>query len=174
MKKLILAFILLSCSCILHAQSYSGVKIFGFQQSVSGGKRPTAAINEKNVAGTVAATPRKNLWLYLALPAKTVVSVTELYMDGKKYKVKTEKIVKTPVEYTDAAIPDEPKTTVMVPATKQPVVKLTPLSAVAFSPNSTLRKLLAANEVVVGYTVKGKKYYTALKKLTYLDPALMQ
>lgn len=156
------------------AQSLAGAKLYGFRQQVVGGKKPQQSVSENNGAISVANDPRKNTWLFLVAPAKTIVVPTEVYLDGKKYKVKAEKVVKTPVVFTDDAIPDEPKTTVMVPKTTQPVWRLTAGSVQAFRPTAALRKLFAQNEVVVGYTVKGKKYYTPLKQFAWIEPALMQ
>ena len=173
MKKFLPILFLFACSAA-GAQTLAGVKLYGYQQQVAGGKKPQRSVSENNGVRSVANDPRKNRWVFLMAPAKTTVVPTEIYLDGKKYKVKAEKVVKTPVEFTDAAIPDEPKITVMVPKTSRPVWRLTPGAAQTFQANAALKKLLAQNELVVGYTVKGKKYYTALKQFTWLEPALMQ
>ena len=156
------------------AQSLAGVKLYGFQQQVAGGKKPQQAVTENNGVISVANDPRKNTWIFLVAPAKTTLLPTEIYLNGKKYKVKAEKVLKTPVVFTDEAIPDEPKTTVMVPKTSQPVWRLTPGAVQSFKATAALKKMFAQNEVVAGYTVKGKKYYTALKQITWIEPALMQ
>lgn len=176
MKKILPILFLLICSAA-GAQSLAGVKLYGFQQQVTGGKKPQQSVTENNGVLSVANDPRKNTWLFLVAPAKTTVVPTEVYLNGKKYKVKAERVVKTPVVFTDSAIPDEPKTTLMVPKTSQPVWRLTPLAVQPLTGSSALKGLVGHNELVVGYTIKGKtnkKYYAALKQLTWIEPALMQ
>ena len=174
MNKIIFLLVILFTVSQVNAQTYKGALLYGFQQSVSGGKKPTAGVEEKNTTGNVAIHPRKNLWLYLVMPEKLVFTPTELYLNGKKYRVKTERVTKTPVVFTDASIPDEPKTTVMVPETSRAVWQLTPLAEQKPITSAMMKKLASQNEVMVGYIVKGKKYYASLKKLTWLEPALMQ
>lgn len=174
MKKIVFLLMFVLPITFLNAQSYPCVKIYGFKQAVTGGMRPSRTITEDNKTVEATVKQKNNYWFYLTCPQKAGAQPTEIYISGNKYSVKTEVVKHTPVLYTDNKIPSEPKTTVMVPQTKHKVLFVIPQEPQSFKASATLKNKLAANEVVIGYTVKGKKYYGVLKNMTRLEPALMQ
>ena len=174
MKKIGLLLTFVLAITFLKAQSYPGVKVYGFKQAVSGGMRPPHTITENNKTIEATVKPKNNYWFYLTYPVKVNAIPTEIYINGKKFGVRTEAVKHTPVLYTDNKIPDEPKTTVMVPQTNNKVLFVIPGAPQSFTPSASLKSKVASNEVVIGYTIKGKKYYGVLKNMTRLEPALMQ
>src|SRR5687768_11370857 len=123
MKPLFL-FLALSClSLVSIAQSKGNIRLYGYKQYVSGGKRPQSANNSGPVTSAGAG---KNYFLYAVSSSRIYPS--EIWIEGVRYGVTIKTISKTPVEMSEPFGADGPKK-VLVPSTKEKVVQLIPNSA---------------------------------------------
>lgn len=175
MRKIFLLLALVTIATFSNAQSYPGIKLYGYKQAVSGGAPPSRTITEGGQQiSTAPIKPRNNYWMYLVMPGKTAIKPTELFLNGKRYRVQWNKVDSTKVTFTNEDAPmGAAKSTILVPQTSGTIISLTLAEAVNCKPTAAQKKLLT-NELVVGYVVKGKKYYTTLKNLSKLQPAFMQ
>ena len=167
-----LLIVFLSVTFSVHAQSFKGVKLYAYSQIVIPGVAPKDVITEDGKNVSTVRKQKKNMWVYLTHPSSVTLKQCEIYIDGVKYKAKAEHISKTPVTYTDYNIPDFPKTIVFVPKTTSRVALITPTETVKSTPSSTLKKMIKENQVVVAYIINGKRYYSAVKKFTVIEPAV--
>jgi hypothetical protein len=174
MKRLLSFLLFAFAAFAAAAQSNKGVKIYGYLQPVVKGAPPKKVVTENNQEIYFEQKPSGNIIIYLTYPTSTALQPDALYIGGKKYKVKVENIEQTPVRITDHNLPLQPKTTELVPKTGNKVVLITPVEPVTFKPGSCLKRKMKANEVVIGYTVKGKRKYATAEKLTRLEPAVLQ
>ncbi|MBD0285514.1 MAG: hypothetical protein ICV51_17610 [Flavisolibacter sp.] len=173
MQRIMLLLPLIFSAFLSNAQSYPGVRLYAYSQSVARGTRPQRVIDENNVVITVKENPGQNIWIYLTFPAKVPIYPSELYIDGKKHTLNAVEIHESPVVHKHYISPDVTDTTVLVPRTADKILSVLPGGIASFSPPTALKNLIVSNEVVVGYTVKNKKYYTTAKKLKKLPPVAM-
>lgn len=173
MIRIVCIIILLQVVLLVQAQTYTGVKVYAYRQPVVSGVNPGGIIDESGKEVTTARSPRFNTRVYVTHSPKVMLNATEVYINGIKHEVKVDNITKTPVTFSSSNILDKTEKE-LVPKTGNKVLLLTPTRSVTSQPNSCVRKLIANNNVIVGYTIKGKKYYTAVKDFTRLEPAVMQ
>lgn len=161
-----------------------GIPAFLFSQSSSPVKK-LHAYKQANLPGILPRLPgdennkqrseRKetyNYYLYIEVAKKENISVSAVYISGKKVKIKTDTIIMLPVAKlinTEATIPD---TVTLVKATKNRVVMITPYGEITSTAaiNAFHKKLIRENELVVFYRWKGKTYFNLVKKMTTLAP----
>lgn len=172
MKKALFIITALSLSLLIFGQHYKGVKLYAYSQIVIPGVAPRDVITESGNPLPVERKQRKNTWIYLTYPVNIDLKQCELYIKGVRYNFQAEYVVKTPVTYTDYNIPDFPKTIELVPKSENKVLRLTPLKQLSSKPSTHLKKLFKENELVVSYTVKGRKYYSVLKNFIVIEPAV--
>lgn len=172
-KYIVVAFIFLSCSS-LKRQQFKGVEAYAYRQSVVPGIVSKGVIDESGKEVTIPRKPIYNMWIYLVAPPQVSLQGDEVYIQGVLHKIKAEVIDSTPVTHTSYTTPDRPKKTELVPKTSGTVYLLTPAETVTVKPASHLKKAMMQNEVVIGYTIENKKYYTTVKKIIQLEPAVAQ
>lgn len=115
-----------------------------------------------------------NYWFYIELPSEQIISVTDLWIGGKKYKVVSEKIPKTPVLKLNYSGNIHPDTIIMVPETKNQVILVYPAGEPA-EPESHSKKIvenIKDKELVIRYTTKGKRYWLCKKEIISLNPEI--
>jgi len=162
----LLAILITGVSC--SAQSKGNIRLYGFEQSVAGGKAPD--INEKGLR--VGKRGGKNYFLYAV--ASSRIYPSEIWVEGTRFGVTTKTIEQTPVEYGDDMNVGSPKK-VLIPKTSQKVVQLIPnASTESKSTGTKARALAQKNELVVVYKQGGKFYYQTLSRLASLEGAAMQ
>lgn len=162
----LLAAISVCASC--SAQSKGTIKLYGFEQSVAGGKAPD--INEKGLR--VSKGGGKNYFLYAVSSSR--IYPTEIWLEGTRYGATIKTIEQTPVEYGDEMNIGSPKK-VLVPKTSQKVVQLIPNASTENKASGRKAKSLAQkNGLVVVYKQNGRFYYQVLAHLTSLTGAAMQ
>ncbi len=112
-----------------------------------------------------------NYWFYLEMPKTEEINITGLWISGNAYDIKQETITVLPVKKYVFNGPASNDTIILVPATKNKVMLIYPLAeSKNTSISSKVKSLSTANELVIGYTWKNKKYYTTIKKLKEIDP----
>ena len=165
--------ILLSSAILFFVPVFSQVKsplkkLYAYKQaSVSGVKPSVTAENQK-----AKQSETYSYWFYLVFPESEEISVTEIWLSGKKFAVKSEPVKELPVKkinYTDAS---GKSAVTMVPFTKNAVL-LTYPAAEANDPGAISKyfsDLISTYELVITYYWKGKKFYRIAKKITVLEP----
>lgn len=146
--------------------------INAYAQETTRGSRPEIVVDENGneIAKTIAV--KINYLIYAEQVRTTQIVFTTVWIDGKAYKIKADTVI-APVEMTTQ---DGFNTTkiILAPATKNKLWSLSTGSLITKppKPSSTLQKLINKNELVIVYRWKGKLYYTPLKKIKKLDPAV--
>jgi hypothetical protein len=172
MKNLFILIFLTGLGFSVAAQSKGSAKLYGFKEGVTAGRSPGRAIDESGKEKTAGIRTSYNYFIYLVSAAQA--APTEIWIGGKPYAVTTKKIDKTPVERKNYILPGHPKTTVLVPRTKQKVLTLLPAPATHSKLSEKARALARTNELVVVYTINGRSYYSCLSSLTELEPVATQ
>ena len=152
--------------------SQPSVKIYAYSQVSTPGTIPS--IPSENGTGTEkpSGRPGEVYYIYASFSPKIKISFTEVWIHGKQYQVTSEKILSTPVYSINKDHPTQPKTEILVPATKQQVIYIAPvgegndkrLKAAWFT------KMLNNSELIVSYLYKGRKYFIPVKKIKVLQP----
>ncbi|MDB5206470.1 MAG: hypothetical protein JWR72_1545 [Flavisolibacter sp.] len=170
MKSIFFLLAVISLSFASYSQTKGAIKLYGFKQSVSGGRAPDIA--EGASTRTSGGGAGKNYFIYATSPSR--IYPLEMWIEGVQYGVTISSITKTPVEYSDEANIGSQKT-VLVPKTSEKSIQLIPVPVMGNKSTGTKAKSLATtNELVVVYKQNGKFYYTALKSLSGLKSAAMQ
>lgn len=146
------------------AQVEGASKLYGYRQEVMPG---TIRVDENG--NQIRPQPRYNYFIYLASSTKVVP--TEIWIDGKAFKVGVNTVAETPVKYKNPTSTEKAKT--LVPKTTRRVLQLLPMGEL--TETSTKGKTMSAkNELVVIYKGGSKTYYKALSNFTMLDILAMQ
>lgn len=168
MKQILFLFAATTTVLLAAAQTRGTATLYGYVQSVSGGKAPEMAENGTRTSEG----SRKNYRLYAA--STTRVYPVEIWIEGERYGLTAKSVEQTPVEAGDDANIGSPKVQ-LVPKTTRKVVQLVPLNGAAIKSQSVKAKSLATqNAVVFVYRQNGKLVYSTLKKLAPLQAAAMQ
>ncbi len=170
-KKLLL---LISFTIILLSPAFGQLKkVYAYKQASLPGIQPRVTTEEGG--GNKQRAERKetfNYWFYISFSKKEKITVTGLWISGKRFTVKSEPITELPVKkinYTAASAND---TITMVPFTRNAVM-LTYPSGMANDTTPVSKYLLNLvnhNELVIVYFWKGKKYYAVKKMISTLAP----
>ena len=147
------------------------VKLYAYSQATLKGVNQKDVVAENGEDIKVKSKSGLNYLIYLSYNGTSPVKVTGVWINETAYNVKTESIKKTPVEMGNN---NDSKTITLVPKTKNKVLLLTPGSVIDNPAKLTgaKKKAVEDGELVVCYTVKGKKYYKAVNKVTVLEPAV--
>lgn len=163
----LLAIISLSLSAC--AQTRGNIRLYGYKQTVSGGKAPELDENTKTRVSEGAGT---NYFLYTVSSSR--IYPVEAWVEGHHYGLMVDSIKETPVEYGDENNIGSPKK-VLVPETSQKVFRLTLIPPVeGKSTGKQAKPLAATNDFVLVYKMNGKFYYNTLKSLSSVESAAMQ
>jgi len=166
-------FFLLSFAILFLAPAFAQVKsplkkLYAYKQaSVSGVKSSVTQENQK-----VKQSETYNYWFYLVFPSSEEMSVTEIWLSGKKFSVKSEPVKELPVKKINYTDPSGKSAVIMVPFTKNAVL-LTYPAAEANDPGAVSKyfsALLNTHELVITYYWRTKKFYKVAKKITVLEP----
>jgi hypothetical protein len=173
MKQKILPLLLITiiyCSAIL-AQPV--VKIYAYSQTTNGGMKPSDVVGENGEKIKAEIKSPVSYLLYFTYSGSVPVKITGAWINQKAYNIKAESIKKTPVTIPENNAIENSKTITLVPKTTNKVLQLS-LASGMDNPGSLSgdrKKAVKESELVITYTVNGKKYYKAVKKITVLKPA---
>lgn len=156
MKKHIF-FILMLAAFETNAQTKPLKKLYAYSQASLPGKK-------SNFPVAVKETYR----LFITVAPKEKISVTGVWVKNNYYRCNVKIIGAKEVVHEN--MNNEKK--ILVPKTSNKIIELLLAKQVdpAPRPGSALGSLLQANEVVFVYTWKGREYFSALKKITMLEP----
>jgi len=141
------------------------VKLYGYSQVSTPGMVPQRDIPNEN-GGTVKTRIYDSIIsFFIYTRASVAIRPSQVYLNGKWQSATSLAISSTPVKS------EQPVKKTLVPSTKLKVLQLLPGDLVSnMTISSSLKKMMAVNELIVAYTWKGKKYYVPLKKITVLQP----
>jgi hypothetical protein len=174
MKKFILLGCLFCSYAIMSAQSYKGVKMYGYTQSSTSGISPNVVISEDGTQVESKSKSANTPLIYLVYPSNINLQPVAIYINGIRYSLKAEKVDETPVLFEGALQPNTGKTMVLVPKTNNLVFFLHPEESNHKSISTTAKSLMKHNEVILVYLVNKKKYYSTLKNIIKLTSVPMQ
>ncbi|HLO82828.1 MAG TPA: hypothetical protein VK166_17805 [Chitinophagaceae bacterium] len=151
-------------SLTLQAQK-TGVKLYGYSQGISKGIRKTT-VNENGETKTEKKSHSKSFLIYLEIPSGMKLDITELWINGEKYrfKISTEK---TPVEMKTGLHMPGQKERVLISKTENTINQVLPLEKITTTEKTT-RNIVQKKALVVFYTVDGRSGYRSLEKLEEL------
>jgi hypothetical protein len=149
------------------------VKVYAYAQSVVSGVNPNnKAIDESGKEIKAIPKSRLNYLFYLEQKKSATIQPTTIWIKDKSYSITYEEVKQTPVELSGSNLMNDKKKMELVPKTKNKVLKLT-LTGVFEDQaiiSSTLKKLIAKNNLVISYNWKGKTYYATIKNIKMLEP----
>jgi hypothetical protein len=172
MNRFVLAIGLL----LLTSNAFTQIKkIRAYKQASIPGVRPVVTDEQ----GNQIRQERKhnyNYWFYIETARSEKIIIADLWIEGERFSVKTEIISASPVKriINTGSIP--PDTVVLVPKTNNKILLTYPSGILKDSlvTSTYLSRLIRANELVIGYFRKGKKYFVAVKTMTVLAPEARQ
>jgi hypothetical protein len=169
MKQIML---ILGLSAVLAVQAQrKDVKLYGFSQVVSRGIR-TTTVDEKGEMITDKKGNNKKLLLFLESPAGLKLNITELWIDGEKYRFEITPVNTPVILNTGLNMPGQQET-ILIPETRNEMARLIPLSKIEITEKDR-RQITRRRSVVVFYTVGGKSCKRSLDKLVVLPELTME
>lgn len=141
------------------------VKLYGYSQLYIPGMVPQREIPGEN-GGKEVRTSFTTTNYYVYIRSSVLLQPQEIWIGGKWHAAARTLIKSTPI------IGEEPQKKTLVPFTNLKVQQVelgdTLSNSLAITP--TLQKMMTANDLIISYTWKGKKYYATKKKLIVLEP----
>ncbi len=156
-KQTFFLLFLMGCSFEIKAQTRPLKKIYAYSQALLPGKK-------SNYPVKVNETYR----LFITVTPKEAIAVTGIWLKNNYYSCTTKNIAVKQVIQNNSNYEKK----ILVAKTSNTIIEvlLTKQVDPAPRPGSALGNLLQANEVVLVYTWKEKEYFSALKKITVLEP----
>lgn len=139
------------------------IKLYGFSRVSTPGMVPAREPDENGRTISKPANESIDYFIYLAAGHSLKIQPKEIWIRGKRYTVSSSPVIQSPaVAGTDTLV----KTTPL----KIQEIKWNhnPLNTISLP--ATIKKLAAANELMLKYQWKGKTYYKAVKKIKELEP----
>lgn len=157
MNKISIGFALVIIATVATAQTRPLKKLYAYSQASLPGKKSNHPI-----------TPKVTYRLFITVTPKEAIAVTGVWVKNNYYRCNAKTIAAKHVVHENTNYEKK----ILVPKTSNTIIEvlLTKQVDPAPRPGSALGNLLQANEVVFVYTWKGKEYFSALKKITVLEP----
>jgi hypothetical protein len=166
MKQFYFFFLAVVLTISSFAQREGASKVYGYKQRVMPGM-VRVDINGNEMKRQ----PQYNYFIYLA--STTQVTPVEIWINGEAYSPITNKVLTTPVEYTNPTS-GENKPKILVPQTDRFVLQLSTSLNKVKKPSKKGKTLSKNNELVIIYKGNGKLFYRAIADLSELDSVHMQ
>ena len=170
-KLLFFSFTLLIAAVATHGQP--AIKIFAYEQQSLPGTVPVG-IKDENGNPIKKAAAKTNYFIFLSFKKNCIVTPVQVLIKGFSFSIDSlTDVKKIPVEYTNHTIPNDSHKTILVPKTSNRVIKINLAEpGQPVESNNHIKSLAKTNDLVIIYTWNKKKYYTAVKKMTVLEPIL--
>ncbi|HLO83235.1 MAG TPA: hypothetical protein VK166_19865 [Chitinophagaceae bacterium] len=163
MKKILLILGLLA-NVNMQAQ-HTGVTLYGYSQGISKGIRATT-VNENGETKTEKKSQGRSYLIYLEVPSGMKLDITELWINGEKYRYKVSP-EKTPLELkTGLSMPGQ-KPTILIPKTEKDLIRLVQSEKIPIT-GKNKRNIVKNRALVVFYKANGKNGYRSLGKMEVL------
>lgn len=156
-KQIFFILILIAFAFEINAQTRPLKKMYAYSQASLPGKKTNYFVKVKE-------THR----LFVTVTPKEKIEVTGIWVKNNYYRCNAKIIAAKQVVHENTNYEKK----ILVPKTSNTIIEvlLTKQIDPAPRPGSALGNLLQANEVVFVYNWKGKDYFSALKKITLLEP----
>jgi len=168
MKKNLLFFLVFIVGSNLFSQPV--VKIFAFEQENMPGTKP-AGITDENGKAVKKAAAKKKYFIFLSYKQTYNVMPVQMFIKDRAFSIQSITIRKTPVEYTNKTVINNPEKTILVPASKDKVLQINvaEMQRQEKTPES-VKRVADKNDVVIGYVWNKRKYFATLQKIKTLEP----
>ncbi len=137
-------------------------KVHAYKQANIPGAMPIEGMEQKI---------SNNYWIYIETKKTEKITVSDLWINGKRFAAKNQTIARTPVRKIINTGNITPDTVLLVPRTIYKVILATPTNRLKDSVITTkpLVDMIKRSDVVIGYLWKGKKYFTSLREFAVLQ-----
>jgi hypothetical protein len=164
MKTFLTSLLFICCTSFLQTGKYPVVKLYAYQQKVSGGANFSS--KEKGRA-------KLQQYVYLLVRTGRTITIDDVWIDGRKVTFTTEE-VKTPVTMEKSIkLGNSPKADTLVPETTHTVMQIVftneASTAMTKSPSRYRNYPL-----LIKYSENGKTYFLGAKTWTVLSPKVNQ
>jgi hypothetical protein len=147
------------------------IKLYGFSQAISKGMRASMA-DEKGEINTEKKKDSKTLMIFLEAPKESKIKITELWINGEKYRFDMAP-VKTPVILNTGLHMPGQKDSVLIPENNNDISRIIPGTKMEMTEKDK-RKIVNRKPLVVFYTLDGKTCKRSLDKLDVLPELVME
>ncbi|MBS1620143.1 MAG: hypothetical protein JSS80_00780 [Bacteroidetes bacterium] len=156
------------------AQYTPVTRIYAFSQSVLPGqiKKVIPGENGKNIE--VSGQQKTNYLFYADKKESETIKIIGIWMFGKKYHVKYDKVATTPVELSDENNSDGSSKITISPDAGNELIQILPGEVISKESRlpAFLKKMLQQSELILIYAWNGKTWYMPVKKIKTLQPAV--
>jgi len=168
MKSLLLGFFIVLTAAPVFAQP--AVKVYAYEQEVMPGNIPKGVTDENGNPVPDKSWIKTEYRIFFSHSKNYRIKPVLLFIKKKPFEIQSANSVVTPVEEMIIADGSSGSKKSLVAKTSNKVLSIVKGNEAAkkiYTP--TLQKMIGANEVVVVYEWKGKKYYAGSKKLKKLE-----
>lgn len=148
-----------------------GVRLYAFRQEVSKGIS-NATIDEKGETRPVKTSPVASSMIYIEFPKGTAISISELWINGKKYNFDTTTVQSPVVLNTGINMPGQ-QDRILIPQTSNALIRIMPKEPLDITDKNT-RNLAKHNEVVVYFKRKGRECRKTVDRMQEVEKMVMQ
>ena len=147
------------------------IRLHAFSQEISRGAS-SAVINEKGEIKNANKAGGKNYFIYLEVPAGDKIKITELWINGKKFRFEP-LAQQSPVTLnTGLSMPGQ-QDKILIPKTSNTLIRISPYEQQDITEKNT-RNIAKYNEVVVYFDRNGKHCQRILEKAVEVDKMVME
>jgi hypothetical protein len=164
MKTILTGLLFICCTSFLHTGKYPVVKLYAYQQKVSGGANFSS--KEKGRA-------KLQQYVYLLVRTGRTITVVDVWIDGRSVAFTTEE-VKAPVTMEKSLkLGNNAETETLVPETTHSVMQI--IFTNEDAPAMTSSPSRYRNyPLLIKYSENGKNYFLGAKSWTVLSPKVNQ
>ena len=171
-QRILLTYLLLESCCLFSfAQTSPFIKVYAYSQASPNNIKPQTTTAENGNQITIAHGGKVNYYFYIEYKRQEKFTITNLWINGKPYRLKADSIRQTPIEMSagNGEIGNNSRKIILVPATSNKVLLLSPGSFLKINPSSWLKKMLVKADLVIAYRWKGKIWYYPVPKIKMLE-----
>ncbi|QNA45226.1 hypothetical protein [Lacibacter sediminis] len=163
MKIILTGLVFICCTSFLQTGKYPVVKLYAYQQKVSGGA---------NFSSKEKGRSTLQQYVYLLVRNGRSITVDEVWIAGQSVSFKTEE-TKAPVTIENSIkLGNTPATETLVPETTHTVMQIVFTNEAAAASNSPSR--YRNYPLLIKYIENGRTYYLGTKNWTVLNPKVNQ
>ena len=172
MKRFIaICFSFLSLVCWAQTED---IKLYAYRQTSLPGLPPSTDSNKTINISAEKKGPSVTYLIYLTHSTEKEIDLLEIWLNGESFGVAQEPVATTPVEYLYDNNSLQPQKMLLVPATQNKVLRLTPIEKIPSKTSLQKKALARTNELIVVYKERDKVNSKLLKKIKNLPPAFRQ
>lgn len=170
----VLFMLLISTVKLLAQQNKTTLpKIHAYSKEVLGGASPRATIDENGNTQQRPANASYQYYFYIETAKNQSIDIRYIWMDGKAYKVSSQKVA-LPIVVPGMVTPSSTKADTLIPSGKNRFWKVDLNGVAVIKQKTAVNKLLQSNALVAEYMYKGKVYLLAGKEIKGLSPLVLQ